>query len=444
MAGALALLLAHGDARAAAALESIASQAAKTLTAPTGPGAVGTLVVAAPLASDVPAPRAEELAERVAQLVAGALGGTTHAAPQPVGLAQARALAGKGGARLVFAQPAIAKGMLRVTLDAYPATSNGWDRVRNPEPPPSAHGFAEAPVDAEVRAFLASIALEHASVHRATHDEGDVLAAACGDLDGDGGMELVLVSRTRVAAGHIRGGRFVPAKTTLWSALAPRAAVPLREPLGGASIVLPRGEDRAKLLVGITDRGAVALDSSLARTGPLRGIPVPFGSANDACAVPSPDASAFEGSVIPCLSGLPGLLGATTAAGSLSTPPRFDAASFADLVRADGLSRLAQLAREPGGRLLVRVGDATQTLDNVGAQIALGDLDQDGVPEIIASAADGEDAITVTSWDGTADPRPRLRLPAPGGVRAVGVCPPEEGGAPALVAVVGSEVWIVR
>jgi hypothetical protein len=446
--GALAVLLAlRGEAHAAAALESIASQAAKALSAPTGPNAVATLVVAAPLASDVAAPRGDELAERVAQLVAGALGGATHAAAQPVTLAQARALAGKAGARLVFAQPAIVKGVLRVTLDAYPTTSNGWDRVRNPEPPPIAHGFVAAPIDAEVRAYLAAIPLEHARVHRAKEDEGEVLAAACGDLDGDGGMELVLVSRTRVASGHLRGGRFVPTKTTSWSALAPRAAVPLREPLGGAAIVRAPGAEGARLLVGITDRGGVALDSSLAplaSVGPLRGIPIPYGAADDACAVPNPESSAFEGYLMPCTQAQ----GASTPVRSVSTPPRFDAASIADLVRADGVSRLAQAAREPGGKLDLRLGEATQTLADVGAQIALADLDQDGAPEIIASAGagavEGEDAITVTSWDGVADPRPRLHLPAPAGVRAVCVCPPEEGGAPALVAVVGSEVWIVR
>ena len=39
---------------------------------------------------------------------------------------------------------------------------------------------------------------------------------------------------------------------------------------------------------------------------------------------------------------------------------------------------------------------------------------------------------------------PRLRFPAKDGVRAIGVCPPEEKGVPGVVAVVGNEVWLVR
>lgn len=432
--GAVALVLAGAsDAQAAGALASIATRAAKAAAAP-GPA----LVVAAPLASDVQAPRGDELTERLAQLIAGALGGATHAAAHPSTLAQARVLAGKESARLVFVQPVIVRGVLRVTLDAYPGASNGWDRVRNPEPPPSGHAFFDAPIDAEVRAFLATIPLEHAGVHRATHEEGDVLAAACGDLDGDGGLDLVLVSRTRVVSGHVNGGRFVPAKTALWTSLAPRAAVPLREPIAAASIVPPRGEDEtARLLVGTTDRGGVALDPSLVLVGNLRGIPVP--APEDACGVPAPEASTLVGPVTAC--GSSAAAGATVRA---AAPASFDALAVADLVRPDGTSRIAQAAREPGGKLDVKWGDAAQTLDGVGAQIAIGDLDQDGVPEIATSAASGDDAVTVSTWDGTGDPRPRLRLPAPAGVRALCVCPPEEGGTPALVAVVGNEVWIVR
>jgi hypothetical protein len=436
---ALALLLSSPhSAHAAAALATIASQAAKAV------GTAPALVVTAPLTSDVQAPRGEELSERVAQLIAGAAnaaGGATKAHPQSATLGQARVLAGKGGTRLVFVQPAIANGVLRVTLDAYPAASNGWDRVRNPEPPPSAHAFAEAPIDAEVRAFLVSIPLEHASVHRAKHDEGDVLAAACGDLDGDGGMELVLVSRTRVAAGHVNAGHFTPSRTAPWSALAPRAPVPMREPLAGVSFRFDG--DRTLLLAGITDRGGVELDRSLTLVGSLHGFPV----SSDACGTPSFVDGAFKGDPFVCAD--PGVSAVIPVAPGLA--PLFDAFAAGDVIGRDGVAKSAAMARAPGGKLVARLESlspgadpATTTLDGVGAQVALGDLDQDGAPEIITSVAEGEDAIDVVSWDGATPPRPRLHLPAPGGVRALCVCPPEQGGTPALVAVVANEVWIVR
>jgi hypothetical protein len=425
-----ASLLFAVDARANGALESVASQVAKGLAkAP-----ASAIVVSAPLTSDVPAPRAEELASRLAQLVAGALGAATRAHPQTATLAQARAVAAKGS-DLVFVQPAIERGTLRLTIDVYAVVANAWDRVRDPTPPPRGHAFAQAPIDAEVRAFLASIALEHASVHRAKHDEGDVLAAACGDLDGDGGMELALVSRARVAVGRIVNGKFVPRKTAAWSSLAARAPVPMREAIGGASIVTDG--DQAKLFVGTTDRGGVALDASLSLVGSLRGIPI--AASEDACAAPNAGGSSFEGDPVACA------LDASQRAKRFASPTaRCDAMAGFDVVRPDGSVRAAAIAREPGGKLDARFGEATHVLDGVGAQIALGDLDQDGSPEIVASAADGDDAITIWSWDGASDPKERLRLPAPGGVRALCTCPPEEGGAPALVAVVDGEVWIVR
>ena len=427
---ALAAALLANRAHAAAALESLASQTAQAAQTAKLSGA---LVVTGPLTTDAPAPRAEELVDRLAQLVAGAIGGPTRAHPQTATLAQARVLASKGG-RLVYLQPSIARGEVRVTMDAYPVPSNGWERVRDPSPPPTAHAFAHAPIDAEVRAFLSSIPLEHASVHRARHDEGDVLAAACGDLDGDGGMELVLASRTRVAVGRIVGGRFAPSKTVEWSALSPRAPVPLREPLVGASVV--SDGDIARLLLGTTDRGGVALDASLARTGSLRGVPVPF--ARDACVIANPLTEAFEGDVTACASeGAPLVRFAAPA-------PRFDAFAAFDVVRPDGSIRNATAVREPTGKLDLRLADASLSLDGFGAQLALADLDQDGVLEVIGTAAEGEDALTVVSWDGASNPRPRLNLPAPAGVRALGTCPPEEGGAPAIVAVVEDEVWVVR
>lgn len=424
---------------AAGALEGAAAALAKNL----GAVPANTLVVASPLASDQPAPRGEELVVRLAAVVAGRLGGTTRAHAQPALPAIARAVSSKAGA-LLYLSVELSKGDLRVTADLYPVMSNGWDRVRNPAPPPRAHAFAAAPVDAEVRAFLPAITLEQASVRRARHDEVDVLAAACGDVDGDGGLEIALVSRARVALGRLVGDRFVAQRTAAWSQLAARAPVPLREPLGGAAF-LPVA-DGGGLHVGTTDRGGVALDALLGVRGALRGIPV-GGDAGDACVQPSPEASAFVADVTSCSPVV-----RAPAVRVQAPAPRYDAIAVANVIGSDGSARRVVAAREPGGRLRLRVDDgrarAERTLDDAGAQVAVADLDQDGAPEIAVSANvtnPDDDDVQIFTWDGGAsEPRVRRKLAAPGGVRALAACPPEARGAPGLVAVVGAEVWLVR
>jgi hypothetical protein len=420
------------------ALEAIAAQ----IVAGLGAVPSTTMVVAAPLASDTPVTKADELAERLAALVAGRIGASARVHPQPVQLGTARAAAAKSGA-LLYLQPEIARGTLRATADVYAAQSNAWDRVRNPVPAPSAHAFAGAQVDPEVRAFLPPILLEQAGIDKATHDEGDVLAAACGDLDGDGGNELALVSRSRVALGRLRGGKFVPFAVAPWSALAPRAPSPLREPIATCAIAAsPTGEPA--LYAGITDRGGVRLPADLSAHAALVGLPVGVGD-TAACATPSPGTGALEGLLSGCAD--------ATAQQVLFAPPapRFDAFAAAPVAARDGAPRTVFAARAPGGHLRVRLGSddpaaPARTVEGAGAELAVGDLDQDGVPEIVASrdTTGQDDVITITSWSGTGEPVERRKLPAPGGVRALGVCPPELRAAPALVAVVGGEVWLLR
>ena len=114
-----------------------------------------------------------------------------------------------------------------------------------------------------------------------------------------------------------------------------------------------------------------------------------------------------------------------------------------------GAVSLVGAAREPNGKLRLRRSDATgksieAPIDSAGAQIALADLDLDGTPEIAFSAdSTDNDALAVWSWRANGLVQ-RLRYPAKEGVRAIAACPPEEKGLPALVAVVGSEIWLVR
>jgi hypothetical protein len=436
----LGLVTWSSAALASGSLSAVAPSVARDL------GAVppNTLVVASPLTSDVPAPRGEELADKVAMLVAGKLGPTAHAHPQAASLPVARAVAAKGGG-LLYVQVEVARGQVRVTADLYPVMSNAWDRVRVPAPAPRAHAFASAPIDAEVRTYLAPVALEQVHVRKARHDRGEVLAAACGDIDGDGGMDLALVTRSNVAWGHLRGGKFVSVHEASWAALAPRAPVPFREPLATAAIG-GQGGDRSdvsprfgnELYAGLTDRGGVALSRDLHGAAPLPGLPVGAPS-GVGCARPNPAVLAFDGPPTSCF-------GEAATLGIEPPAARYDTFASFELLGPDGTSKLAVAAREPSGTLHVKVDGSPPvevTVDGVGAQVVLADLDQDGVLEVVTTADAGEDAIVISSLRG-GELRQRVRFTTPGSVRALAVCPAEERGVPALVAVVGGEVWVVR
>lgn len=389
-----------------------------------------TLVAVSPIASDVTLPKSDELANRLAAQIAGRL--NAHAHPQPVALSVARGVSGKA-ASLVFVQLEIAKGELRATADLYQVVSNGWERLRNPLPGPRAHSFISVPIDPEIRTFFPPIVLEQASIHRAKHEEGDVIAVGCGDLDADGGLEIVLASRQRIAVTKIIAGKIEVVKSAPWKELAYAAPVPLREPLGTMTVA------HDEIRVGITERYAIGLDATLTPRRTLSGPPLP---GSDACILPAPEHNAYEGAGVNCT-----LPKAGTKPAELFPMPvnRFDAAASLEI---NGSTFLA--ARDPSnGKMKLRRTEGSgkpidQTIEQTGAQVALADLDLDGVPEIAFSGDFAEtDALMIWSWKG-AHLQQRLRVATKEAVRAMAACPPEEKGVPALVAVVGPEVWLVR
>jgi hypothetical protein len=243
-------------------------------------------------------------------------------------------------------------------------------------------------------------------------------------------MEIALVSRTRVALGRVASGKFVVSKAAPWATLAPMSPVPMREPLAGAALAR-----QGELLVATTDRAGVRLDASLSAVGRFAGIPVPFGN-GAACASTTLDVSSFEGELRPCSLARE----APVLAPSL---PRYDAFAQAEITGRDGNASAAWAEREPSAKMQLHLGSRTLTIDGVGGQVVVGDLDLDGVPEVVTTSDGGDDAIAISSW--TADGlRARAKLPAPAGVRALAICPPEERGLPALVAAVSGEIWIWR
>lgn len=405
------------------------------------------LVVAAPVTSDAPATRAAQLGAALAAQLAGRRGPGTRALPDPMTLPAARAAA-RGDSALIHLTVAVAGGKLRVTADVYPVPRGVWAKIRDPEPGPVAHAFAEAPLDAEVRSYLAPIPIVTAlQIDRARNFEGDVVALACGDLDQDGAPEIVAVSRRRVTTERIKGGRVLPIASRAWTDLAPVAPAPLREPIGFASVLAP-ALGPALIDVGLTDRGkSVRLDGDLQIVGTFAGLAVPDAEASACTRIPG---LVVTGPLGPCLPGDP-----PPRAGSVGG--QYDAFASARLVSPRGEPFAVWAGRERGALELRDDAGHKGGLDTVGAQLAVGDLDQDGDPEILSSVdtlTPGEDAVVIRTW-ARAEPIPAgqgvsarvreiARIPAAAGVRAIAVCPPDGPGHAPFVVATADEVWVVR
>jgi hypothetical protein len=416
-------------------MAQIAARVATELSAVKEPA-----VFVAPLRSDEPVTRGNELAARLVTLVAGAFGPGASASADPVTLATAQTLARKAK-WVVHLQPEIARGQFQVNADAYRPTRNVWDRARQPSPAPAAHGFASGRIDGEVRAYLGPVQLVTGHIDRITVEDRDLVAVACGDL-GDGGLELVTLGRRRIAVGRARAGRFVARRSASLRDLSPIAPAPLREPIGGIAIVALQGARPAFIDIGITDRARGSrLDLDLQRLGAITGVPfaTPYG---DACA-------SFQGSTLSA--GVAKCADTDAPSDGLEVDTPLDASAAATYVGADGTARAILATRDPRtSELKLRADGKTATLPGAGAQVALGDLDQDGSPEIISTldvlpqVQGAADALVVTTWQADGSLRERARTPVPSGIRAVATCPPEGAGPAAVVLATQGELWIVR
>jgi hypothetical protein len=395
-------------------------------------GPPAPLVVASPLATDASVKSPERLTARLANLVAGALGGGASASEEPARLGRARALAGRRST-LVHLEVELAHGELRVALNAYPPSKGFWARVKNPTPAPTLHGFASRKLDAEIRSFLPAVPLVAGKVERATSVDPDVVALGCGDVDGDGALELVTVGRRRIHLARVRAGRVVPQASVNWSALSPIAQSPLREPI--ASVYIEPGQ---YVDVGLSDRAfAVRLSPALSPIAkPGRRMPWPAGGCTRFNAlVLRPELEA-------CAPGDPPL--------ELS---RFDTATDAiagaRLVGADGRRRViraGRIANEPNA-ILSDDGGRSARVAGVGAQLAVGDLDGDGQPELITTSDTLDpraDALVVHTWQNDGRLVERFRIGVPSGVLAVAACPPESAGLSQIALATGDSTWILR
>ncbi|MBN2192251.1 MAG: VCBS repeat-containing protein [Polyangiaceae bacterium] len=411
-----------------AAISEIACELANALAATRH----GALIVSAPPKSEVAVRRTEELGQRVAHVLAGRLRRGAQAASETADLTRARALASAAGT-LVHLTIAIEAGEIRVAADVFPVPARFWERVRDPRPSPVFHAFASRRLDPEVRTFLPPVPIVATRVDRAELPESHVVSLACEDLDADGASEFVVLGRQQVVLGRIRNGKLERTKVHLLADLSPVAQSPLREPLGSVTVIPGAHAD-----VGTSDRAYMLRFDSEFRPEQKPGRRLPW---------PAGGCSRFSGSFVGgevegCVPEDP-----KPAIGQLGW--NWDAIGGASVLDRNGKRRdLYAGRRGDTPEVVLRDGNGRTTrVSNVGAQLAVADLDGDGTPELLTSLDTlnpAHDAVVVRSWLEDGGLEERLRIPVPEGVRAIGVCPHEsETMAPIAIATM-RQLWVVR
>ncbi len=389
-------------ARARGSLALMACRLAEQL----GAGARGANIAVTELKSDRALPHQDALRERLQQALGAALGAS--GAPAPSKLRVELSVEKLGG-------------VLRVRADLRRSLGL-WQRLRHDKPRSEAHAFVEVPLDAELRALIPPPPLVVSETLKLKAPERGIVALACGPFGADGGQELVLVSRNFVRVGRVQGRAFVERAKAPWSALSPIAGSPLREPLASAEITAA-----GTLRVGLSDRrDGLTLSGDLRVTERYEGL------------LPVPGNECLARSGVGLASTLTACSGRASAAAAPVSPT------------------LDAVAGGPGGWLgralesatLLSAGRAASSLPTtrVGAQLALGDADNDGSPELLYSSdtlQTEKDRLALVTLVGN-KPLARFELAAPG-ISALAICQRREGpGMAPLVVATNDELWLLR
>lgn len=397
----------------------------------------GIIVASAPLTSDVKAPRSGALRMRLLQLVASSIS-RPSASPTVSVLDGATATARERGLPgFVWLRPEVRAGRLALTVEAYGVGSTVWSRAARPGATLQRQVHAEARLDAQLRLYLTPLRIGEPRVEKFSGADRGIVALACGDVDADGRSEVVSMSRRRLLIARLAGGRVVRERDVAWASLSGIAPVPLREPLGIVTLVARDDGPGMWIDASLSDRDqSVRLDDSFTVMAKSPRSLVPFGSGSACVRMKSMYLdrelrSCWGESVV----GLPAQL-----------PSRADAVASARIVRSDGTSRRWLAVRGPAG-LRLHAGATGYALGQTGAQVAIGDLDQDGQPDVVSTRdvqQPRHDSVDVRSIASSGLVEPRFTLPVLAGVDAVAICPVDDAGVAPVVLASGGEIWLIR
>lgn len=294
------------------------------------------------------------------------------------------------------------EGLLRVVLETrgnhlvargalWSTSRGGWRALFRAAPTRVGSPFVRARLDAELRRYVGALpqVSEDTVVARALTLPGrGYVALAAADLDGDGRSELVLarpesVEVVRLGAGPRGRLRIELVASAPYTPALPRASSRPRRTIGtatpdGDGVVLRTSELAAPIRVRLVD-GALALSEASA---PCSGNLYPLA---DACALAVPGHDHFAARLATLGSNAP-----RDRAQRISGPlalAGFYARASRRLRRADGTAVDVEAIVTPAGRLAVRVGARPGGAVSYGTALALADLEDDGVAELIASGA---------------------------------------------------------
>ncbi len=389
------------------------------------------LVVAAAASGDQRVALPPQVAQRLAALLAVKLGPAAQPSAQALTLADAERAASSARG-LIYLTVALYRDRLEVAADSYVGAGHFWQRVRAPGLHLQNHAFATSPLDPELRALFPAIPLVVTRVDKAIATERDIIALACGDVRGDGSNELATVGRRKVQVGRLEHGRFSARASLNWADYSAVAASPLREPIATCTMPEP-----GQLWVGLSDRAdTLELSGLLQVEHTWHGVmPWPGGGCTRRAGL------GYAGQVQAC----PG--SPATPNVDFATP--LDAFATRSLANRDGQTHTVRVGRAVGS-------DTARALDSlhaevlvpsVGAQLAIGDLDDDGLPEIVTSSPSLDrkaDQLVVRTLTDNGQLRERLRLAVPSGIDALAICPGDGRAMAPLALATGDGIWVIR
>jgi hypothetical protein len=389
------------------------------------------LIVAGAAAGDERIALPAAISGRFAQLVAARLGAAAQPSKEPLTLAQAEHAASSARG-LIYLTVSLYRDRLDVSADVYLGAGHFWQRVKSPGLKLKGHAFATTALDPELRALFPAIPLVVSRVDKAQTAEHDILALACGDLRGDGSSEIAVVGRRRVQVGRLEHGRFAARVSLNWADSSAVAPSPLREPIAACAVPEP-----GRLWVGSSDRA-----DTLDLTGTLQVehkwhavMPWPGAGCTRRTGL------GYEGKARAC----PG--SSATPEVDFGTP--VDAFDSRALTSHSGQLHTLRIARAVGADF-ARALDSLHPeviVPNVGAQVAVGDLDEDGQPEIVSSSASLDrhaDQLLVRTVTDNGQLRERLRVSVPSGIDALAICPGDGRAMAPLALATGDGIWLIR